>query len=124
MCILFCFTLYIHVPSRERSHIPFQGTVSDSQAVRYVNVSSLEGIYVCVFYVVCRVSLLFVVSIWFSICDDRMFSSLEGINAQCHTGETVLMLALKDGQVWMASVPLIPGVWRVPGCLEMYGQCK
>ena len=30
---------------------------------------------------------------------------LEGINAQCHTGETVLMLALKDGQVWI----LIPG---------------
>ena len=24
-----------------------------------------------------------------------------GINAQCHTGETVLMLALKDGQVWI-----------------------
>lgn len=84
-----------------RSHIPFQCTVSDSLAVRYVNVSSLEGIYVCVFYVLCRVSPFFVVSIWFSICDDRMFF-LEGINAQCHTGETVLMLALKDGQVWVA----------------------
>ena len=30
---------------------------------------------------------------------DHLLLKFAGINAQCHTGETVLMLALKDGQV-------------------------
>ena len=102
----------IHVPSWERSHIPSQGI--DMWSFR------VYGLLVC--FLCCVLCFpFFVVSIWFSIWDDRMCFFLEGINAQCHTGETVLMLALKDGQVWMADGPQKSQVLEGPRLRNVWG---